>query len=140
MEFDWNVDIAIKAVQAREKIDAIRDQLPGDVQRYFVQKFSTNDAPILQLRLSGQSGNVATAYDMLERHLKRPLERIPGVAKVEIQGIGRPEVQIEISSDRLNAHGIRLDKSLPASEAGQFRRVRRSGQRGRAALSRAAAR
>ncbi|MGA7298367.1 MAG: efflux RND transporter permease subunit [Rhodanobacteraceae bacterium] len=109
MEFDWNVDIAIKAVQAREKIDAIRDQLPGDVQRYFVQKFSTNDAPILQLRLSGQSGKVSTAYDMLERHLKRPLERIPGVAKVEIQGIGRPEVQIEISSDRLNAHGIRLD-------------------------------
>ncbi|HEX7770358.1 MAG TPA: efflux RND transporter permease subunit, partial [Dokdonella sp.] len=36
--------------------------------------------------------------------------RINGVANVEISGIGQPEVQIELSSDRLSAHNIALDQ------------------------------
>ena len=37
---DWERDIAIAASEARERIDAIRDDLPDDLQRYFVLKFS----------------------------------------------------------------------------------------------------
>ncbi|MET0329549.1 MAG: efflux RND transporter permease subunit, partial [Luteimonas sp.] len=53
MEFsDWDRDIAISASEARERIDAIRSDLPDDFRRYFVQKFSTTDEPVLRLRLA----------------------------------------------------------------------------------------
>ena len=127
MEFKWGENTAIKAVQAREKIDAIRDELPSDVQRYFVQKFSTTDEPVLQLRIASQGGDFANAYELIDREIKRPLERIPGVANVEISGVGKPEVQVELSSDRLTAHGIslndlydRLSKANFAVSAGQI--------------------
>ena len=109
LEFKWGESVAIKAVQAREKIDAIRSELPSDVQRYFVRKFSTSDEPVLQLRIASTGADLSRAYELIEREIKRPLERISGVANVDISGIGQPEVQIELSSDRLSAHNINLN-------------------------------
>src|SRR3546814_1137219 len=49
---DWSKDVAIAASNARERLDAIRDELPDDLQRYFVMKFSTNDQPVQRVRLA----------------------------------------------------------------------------------------
>jgi hydrophobic/amphiphilic exporter-1 (mainly G- bacteria), HAE1 family len=108
LEFKWGQDVSTKAVEARDKIDAIRADLPDDLQRYFVLKFSTSDQPVLQLRISSD-GDLSNSYELLDRKLKRPLERLPGVAKVAIQGVAPPEVQIELSSDRLSAHNFNLN-------------------------------
>jgi HAE1 family hydrophobic/amphiphilic exporter-1 len=127
LEFKWGESVAIKAVQAREKIDAIRADLPSDLQRYFVKKFSTADEPVLQLRIASNGGDLSNAYELIEREIKRPLEHIPGVANVDVSGIGKPEVQIELSADRLSAHNInlndlyqKLSKSNFAISAGQI--------------------
>lgn len=109
LQFKWGENVAVKAVQAREKIDAIRGDLPSDLQRYTVQKFSTSDQPILQLRIASER-NLANAYALLDRELKRPIERIAGVARVDISGVSPPEVQIELSAQRLAAYGIALDQ------------------------------
>ncbi|HEX7112370.1 MAG TPA: efflux RND transporter permease subunit, partial [Mizugakiibacter sp.] len=127
LEFKWGENTAFKAVQAREKIDAIRKELPSDLQRYDVFKFSTSDQPLLQLRIASEGGDLSNAYELLDREFKRPLERIPGVARVDIQGVGQPEVQIELSADRVAAHNIdladlyqRLQKANFALSAGQI--------------------
>jgi hydrophobic/amphiphilic exporter-1 (mainly G- bacteria), HAE1 family len=118
MQFtDWERDVAIAASEARERIDAIRADLPTDLQRYFVLKFSTTDQPVLRVRLASESQNLVGAYDLIEREFKRRLERIPGVARVEISGAPPNEVEIAIDSDRLTAHNISLNdltKSLQA--------------------------
>ncbi|HOX71578.1 efflux RND transporter permease subunit [Dokdonella sp.] len=108
LEFKWGQNVATKAVEARDKIDAIRADLPTDLQRYFVLKFSTSDQPVMQLRISSD-GDLSNSYELLDRKLKRPLERLPGVAKVSIEGVAPPEVQIELSSDRLSAHNVNLN-------------------------------
>lgn len=108
LEFKWGQNVATKAVEARDKLDAIRADLPDDLQRYFVLKFSTSDQPVLQLRISSDR-DLSDSYELLDRKLKRPLERVPGVAKVQIQGVAPPELQIELSSDRLTAHNIGLN-------------------------------
>ncbi len=108
LEFKWGQNVATKAVEARDKIDGIRADLPDDLQRFFVLKFSTSDQPVMQLRISSD-GDLSNSYELLDRKLKRPLERLPGVAKVSIEGVAPPEVQIELSSDRLSAHNINLN-------------------------------
>jgi HAE1 family hydrophobic/amphiphilic exporter-1 len=53
LEFDdWARDTNIAASEARDRIDAIRTDLPDDFQRYFVMKFSTTDEPVLRLRFT----------------------------------------------------------------------------------------
>ncbi len=106
---DWERDASIAASDARERIDAIRDQLPDDLQRYFVLKFSTSDEPVLKVRLAS-GRDLTREYDMIDREFKRRIERVPGVARVDILGAPPNEVEIAISQDRLNAHGIGLNE------------------------------
>jgi multidrug efflux pump subunit AcrB len=73
---DWDRDIAIAASDARERIDAIRSDLPDDLQRYNVFKWSSSDQPVLKVRLASTT-DLTTAYDMLDREFKRRIERIP---------------------------------------------------------------
>src|SRR4249919_2591624 len=121
MQFtDWERDVAIAASEARERIDAIRDDLPDDLQRYFVLKFSTTDQPVLRVRLASESQNLVGAYDLIEREFKRPLERIAGVARVEISGAPANEVEIAIEPDRLTAHNIGLNDLTKSLEALNF--------------------
>ncbi len=109
LEFrDWNRDIAITASEARERLDAIRDDLPDDFRRYFVFKWSSGDQAILRVRLAGDV-DLSASYDLLDRLLKRRIERVPGVARVEVNGAPANEVEIAIDPDRLNAHGVALN-------------------------------
>ena len=106
---DWDRDIAIAASDARERIDAIRSDLPDDLQRYNVFKWSSSDEPVLKVRLASDT-DLTGAYDMLDREFKRRLERIPGVARVEISGAPPNEVEIAIDPNRLNAHGLSINE------------------------------
>lgn len=105
VEFDWDENIKAKSIEAREKIDAIRHLLPDDVERILVFKFNTNDMPIFQLRVSSDR-DLSTAYDLLERNLKRPLERVPGVSKVELYGVMKKQITIRLKPDMLAAYNI----------------------------------
>lgn len=106
---DWDRDIAIAASDARERIDAIRADLPTDLRRYNVFKWSSSDQPVLKVRLAG-AADLTGAYDMLDREFKRRLERIPGVAKVSVSGAPPNEVEIAIAPDRLSAHNLSLNQ------------------------------
>jgi len=109
MQFsDWSRDVAIAASEARERLDAIRDELPDDLKRYQVLKFSTTDQPVLRVRLASKQDLVGQ-YDMIDREFKRRIERIPGVARVDVSGVPQNEVEIAIQPDRLTAHGISLN-------------------------------
>jgi HAE1 family hydrophobic/amphiphilic exporter-1 len=106
--FRFGEDIAVRAVEARDRLDAVRGELPEDVRRINLFRWNSGDAPILNVRISGQR-DLDGAYELLERELKRPLERIPGVARVELQGVEPREVLIEVVPERLAAHGIALN-------------------------------
>lgn len=102
IEFDWDENIKAKSIEAREKIDAIRHELPDDVERVLVYKFNTNDMPVFQLRVSS-ARDLSNAYDLLERNLKRPLERVPGVSKVELYGVLKKQIVIRLDPQQLSA-------------------------------------
>lgn len=105
---DWDTDVQIAASEARERLDAIRDELPDDLQRYFVGNWSTDDEAVLQVRLAGEV-DLTGAYDMIEREFKRPLERVPGIAKVDVAGAPPNEIEVAIDPERLTAHGLNLN-------------------------------
>lgn len=116
---DWERDVAIAASDARERIDAIRDDLPDDLQRYLVLKFSTTDQPVLRVRLASDM-DLASSYDMIDREFKRRIERIPGVARVDISGAQANEVEIAINQDRLTAHNLGLNDLTTRLQAINF--------------------
>ena len=132
LQFDWDEEVSAKGIDARAKVDAIRDQLPADVERVLVFTGSTGDQPILTLRVSSER-DLSDSYDMLDRLLKRRIERLEGVSKTELQGVERKEVRILLDSDRLAAHGVDINALLQLLEKSNFSvsagRITESGQR-----------
>ncbi|PCJ48268.1 MAG: acriflavin resistance protein [Gammaproteobacteria bacterium] len=106
--FDWSAQAKIKGVEAREKIDAIRAELPDDLRRVMVFTGSTNDAPVMQLRISS-SKDLQHAFELLDRKLKRPIELLEGVSTVTLYGIQKSEILIQLKSERIAAHRIDIN-------------------------------
>jgi HAE1 family hydrophobic/amphiphilic exporter-1 len=119
LEFDWGVDANVKALEAREKIDGIRHLLPDDLDRFYVRKWSASDMELLQVRISSDR-DLSNAYDMLNRNLKRRIERIPGISKVELYGVERKEIRINLSADRIIAHRIDIGRLVQELERSNF--------------------
>jgi len=105
IRFKVGEDMAVKGVEARDKLDAIRASLPADVERVNVFKFAATDIPMLQFRIAADR-DLKNSYDMLERNLKRRLERIDGVSRVDLYGVEKKEIRIELAADRIAAHGV----------------------------------
>lgn len=105
LEFNWGVDTDIKALEAREKLETIWDQMPDDLERMYVRKFSTSDMEIMVLRLSSNR-NLSNSYDMLHRNITRRIERLEGVSRVSLYGVEEKEILIQLSVDKLAAHHV----------------------------------
>jgi HAE1 family hydrophobic/amphiphilic exporter-1 len=108
IRFDWEANIKAKSIEAREKIDAIRHLLPSDVERVMVYKFNLSDMPVFQLRLSSDR-DISNSFDLLERNLKMPIERIKGVSRVELYGVQKKQISIRLDPDRVAALHVDVD-------------------------------
>jgi HAE1 family hydrophobic/amphiphilic exporter-1 len=108
---DLGTDLDSKILEVREKVDMVRHLLPDDVQRVMVQKFSTEDLPVISLVLSGDK-NLSSAYDFIDKKLKNPLERLQGVGKVEMRGVVQPNIEIHLDSIKLAMNRVDQAKLL----------------------------
>jgi len=135
LEFEWGHDMDLARVEVLEKIDRVRRDLPDDIGDITV---SSNwdareaDEPILEARISSAL-DLSESYDLLERKIIKPLERIPGVAQVRLDGVNPKEVRINIHVDDLTAHAVdvrRLIRVLSDSNFDQsLGTVKESGTR-----------
>ncbi|MDX1403338.1 MAG: efflux RND transporter permease subunit [Woeseiaceae bacterium] len=132
LQFGWDERMGPKGIAARAKVDGIRHELPADVRRIFIYTGSLGDQPVLQLRISSER-DLSDSYELLDRLLKRRIERIEGVSQVTLHGVDPREIRVLLDPDRLSAHGVDmdelrdlLDKSNFAVSAG---RINDAGQR-----------
>ena len=106
--FKQGTDIDIKAIEIKEKIESIRNQLPDDFEYFRINKFQDGGAPTLQLRISS-SRDLSDAYELLNRNLRQRIERIAGVGQVELYGVEKKEIRVEVDPSRITAYNINLN-------------------------------
>jgi HAE1 family hydrophobic/amphiphilic exporter-1 len=105
LQFDWGQDINAQSLEAREKVDAVKHLLPDDIERVLVFQFNTEDMPVFQLRISSQR-DLSNAYDLLDRSLRKPLERVDGVSRVTLYGVEPQQIVIRLNQAALLAHQL----------------------------------
>src|SRR5690554_7032997 len=107
LHFDWWQDIRTKTVEVSEKVDAIIHLLPDDADRVVIFQFNTEDMPVFQLRISSQR-DLTTAYDLLDRSLRKPIERVEGVSRVTLYGVDQHQFVIRLDQAELLLHQLTL--------------------------------
>ncbi len=103
--FDWGLDIDYLRSEVRARVEQARKDLPRDVDRILVLNFSTNDIPIIEGRIAS-GRDLRGAYDFLDLRIKKPLERVPGVAEVAIGGVEKRQIEIRLRLDDLKLYRV----------------------------------
>src|SRR5690606_32623972 len=119
LQFDWGQDVNTKSVEAREKVDAVKHLLPADIDRVVVFQFNTEDMPVFQLRISSQR-DLANAYDLLDRSLRRPIERVEGVSRVTLYGVEPQQIVIRLDQAALLAHQLSMTEITALLQSANF--------------------
>jgi hydrophobic/amphiphilic exporter-1 (mainly G- bacteria), HAE1 family len=107
IEFELEVDPDLAAIDVKDKVDAIRRQLPSDAEPPTIAKLDINAMAILEVTLSGpQSLSVLT--DLADDVVRERLARVDGVARVTLVGGRTEEVEVLVHPDRLRAYGLAI--------------------------------
>ncbi len=107
-EFSFGTDMDFAMLDVREQIDLVRGMLPDDAADPIVVSFDPEMLPMVTLGISGEMGILEMtewANDMVVPRL----ERLEGVATVDVTGGLEREIQVDVDQDKLHAYGLTLD-------------------------------
>ena len=102
VELQLEVDPQAAAAEVRDKVAAIRGQLPPDIEDPTIQRFDVAALPVM-IYAVGSSLPSDRVRRQVEEDLKPLLEQIDGVAAVEINGGQVREIQVNLDPRRLEA-------------------------------------
>ncbi len=106
IEFNYDRDVDIAAVDVQNAISRIRSKLPRQIGEPQVLKFSTSDRPVLTMGLTGE--NLVEIRRLAEDILAPELQRVAGVALVDVFGGHQPEISVLVDRNKLEAYHLRL--------------------------------
>jgi hydrophobe/amphiphile efflux-1 (HAE1) family protein len=107
IQFKLEVDGKQAATEVREKIAAIRADLPDDTKDPVIQRFDPASQPIMTLAVSGErSEKDITTYT--KDVIKKQLENVEGVGSVDLVGGSEREIQIEVDAEQLQAYNLSI--------------------------------
>lgn len=107
-QFVFGTDMDFAALEMREKIDLIKGLLPDGASNPMVLKIDPNAQPIVQISLSN-SGDLADSQSIAEDMIKPRLERLEGVASVEITGGYENQIEINVKNEQMHGYGLTTD-------------------------------
>jgi hydrophobic/amphiphilic exporter-1 (mainly G- bacteria), HAE1 family len=107
LEFKPGTDMDMAALEVRERVELVRGQLPSDVQRINLRRFSSDEQPVLRAAIAWD-GDPALLTELVERQIEPALLQVHGVAQVEFSGLEAREVSIELDQDRMRSQGITI--------------------------------
>ena len=107
MEFDFGADIDAKSIDARDRIDRVRNRLPDGVDSPILMQIDVNMMPILRVAVVGdRSAN--ELYELANNIILDRLEQIEGVGTASAVGGMERQVRVDISQNRLEAYGLTI--------------------------------
>ena len=111
VSFAWGTDLEEASNDIRDRLDRIIPSLPDDVDRPRLRKFDPASFPILILGASSDLDPIQTRR-IIDDQIKYRIERVPGVASLDIWGGLEREIHVNLEQDKIKALGLPLDLIL----------------------------
>ncbi len=120
VQFDWDRDVNLLRLEIQEKLDQIRGDLPQDIRQILLLTFDSNDIPIIEGRIAATGRDLSASWDLLEQHVIAPLQRIPGVGRVNIDGVAPTQCSVYLRFDRILEYGVDVSALFRRLQAASF--------------------
>lgn len=115
-EFTMETPPAEATQGVRDKMSALRGELPNGIHDPVISKLDINAMPIVSLAVSGDIP-LREMTALVDDTIKPGLEKINGVGKIDTYGYEKREIQINLDKDKLAAYGITTTEVLNSLSA-----------------------
>ncbi len=107
IQFNNDADVDYALNDAQRKINAIRSELPEDIDEPSLSQFSLSDMPIVSM---GITANLTESelYDLIDQKIQPEFSRIQGVAQVNIVGGQEREIRVNLDQNKLDGYGLTI--------------------------------
>jgi HAE1 family hydrophobic/amphiphilic exporter-1 len=112
VEFRLEVKINEASQEARAKINAIRGEMPKDIEEPIIQKMDVGGMPIVSLAVRSDRLSAKELSTLVDKRVRRRIENISGVGKVDLAGLSKREVNVDIDLAQLEALGMGVDEVI----------------------------
>jgi len=109
--FTWGTDLDAAANDIRDRLDRVIPQLPEDADRPRLRKFDLASFPILILGVYSNLDPIQVR-SIIDNQVKNRIERIPGVASLDIRGGLDREIHVNLDGEKVKALGLPIDQLL----------------------------
>lgn len=107
IEFSQDTDMNVAYAHLSDRVERVKAEIPEDVQYIWLRKWSDDDDPILWVALIQEEAH-DDPYLLVEQHIKKRLERIDGVGKVDVWGAEEKSILIHINQDLVKSYKVNL--------------------------------
>lgn len=107
IQFNNETDVDFALNEAQRKINAIRSDLPDDIDEPSLSQFSLSDMPIVSM---GVTANLTQSelYDLIDQKIQPEFSRLQGVAQVNIVGGQEREIRVNLDQYKLEGYGLTI--------------------------------
>lgn len=106
LELEWGQSLDVVRMQVAEKLELVKPKLPASAREIAVFSFNTADIPVVEARISAPGVDLSASYPVLESRVLDPLRRVPGVARVELDGVLPRVVYVDLVRERVREHNV----------------------------------
>jgi multidrug efflux pump subunit AcrB len=107
VEFTLDANMSRAMDDLRDRLSAIGPALPKDSKPPTISRFNNDNAqPVVVLALLSKSRSARELSILGDQVVGRRLQRVAGVARIDINGLATREVRIDLDPARLRAYGI----------------------------------
>jgi multidrug efflux pump subunit AcrB len=106
VEFRYDRIVDLAAIDVQNAIARIRGDLPEGIREPQVMTFSTSDRPVISIGVSSSAGALSDARKLAEDRVVPLLQRVGGVAAVDVFGGHRPAVLVELRRRDVEAYRV----------------------------------
>lgn len=105
LQFTLDTEVSSASQEVREKVNLLRNELPDGIEEPVVRRFNPSDNPILLFGVADTSGTLSPVElrERVEDQIQTPLQRVDGVAAVEVDGGQVREIQVLLNMEALQA-------------------------------------
>ena len=121
VQFEWTTDADDKYDEVVREVNALRGELPADLQSITFRKANPGLVNIVQAALVAPTLD-ALALKRLADDLEESLETVPGIRRAESWAFPEPEVRVALDLPRMAALGIDV-ATVDAAVSGEGRSV-----------------
>src|SRR3989338_4130487 len=130
LEFEPGTDMRFAGLEVREKFSKVKGLLPEEIEKPVIANFEDSDSAVLIFAVTSAILTPEEIREIVDHELKPRLDRVDGVASVEIYGGRERKILIELDRDKMFAYNISIERVMDVIGASNIALLTGSFERG----------